>query len=174
VRDALLEHAHLDLNACQTLDAFSDQATRHGYEIRDDDSWDDLFHRIFIQQVEPSLPPDRPMFLTEYPAQLPSLAKYVPDDTRYVERFELYIGGLELANAFTELNDPDEQRRRFEADQKIKQNVEGYTGGVDETLLEALEHGMPPAGGIALGLDRLMMIFADVPSIDPVILFRDY
>lgn len=174
VRDVLLEHAHLDLNACQTLAAFSDQATRHGYEIRDDDSWDDLFHRIFVQQVEPSLPSDRPIFLTEYPAQLPSLAKFVLDDTRYVERFELYIGGLELANAFTELNDPDEQRRRFEVDRKIKQNGEGYTGGVDEALLAALEHGMPPAGGIALGLDRLMMILADVPTIDPVISFRDY
>jgi lysyl-tRNA synthetase class 2 len=81
---------------------------------------------------------------------------------------------LELANAFTELNDPDEQRRRFEVDRKIKQNGEGYTGGVDEALLAALEHGMPPAGGIALGLDRLMMILADVPTIDPVISFRDY
>lgn len=174
VREAMLACAHIDLNACQTREAFFQQAHENGYETREDDTWDDLFHRIFLQKVEPAFPSNRPIFLTEYPAQLPSLARQVPDDDRYVERFELYIGGLELANAFTELTDPVEQRRRFEADRLIKQKNEQYDGGVDEALLAALEYGMPPAGGIALGLDRLIMLFADVATIDPVITFRNY
>jgi EF-P lysine aminoacylase GenX len=174
VREIMLAYTKIDLNKCQAVDTFFDQATRLGYEVRNDDSWDDLFHRIFFQAVEPELPSDRPIFLTEYPAQLPSLARYVPDDERYVERFELYIGGLELANAFTELTDPAEQRRRFEADRKLKQDVEGYDGGIDEALLAALDYGMPPTGGIALGLDRLIMLFADTPIIDPVIPFRNF
>ena len=145
-----------------------------GYEVREDDNWDDLFHRVFLTAVEPALPAGRPVFLTEYPARLPSLARLVPGNTRYVERFELYMGGLELANAFTELNDPVEQRRRFEADLQVKRGREDYDGGVDEALLAALEYGMPPAGGIAFGLDRLAMLFADVRTIDPMIMFRNH
>ena len=86
----------------------------------------------------------------------------------------MYMGGLELANAFTELNDPVEQRKRFEADLQVKRAREDYDGGVDEALLAALEYGMPPAGGIAFGLDRLAMLFADVRTIDPMIMFRNH
>ncbi len=174
VRDFFLERAGIDLNDCVSQEAFAAAAAGRGYEVRADDAWDDLFHRVFLETVEPALPGDRPVFLTEYPARLPSLARRVPGDDRYVERFELYMGGLELANAFTELNDPAEQRGRFEADLRIKQGQDGYNGGVDEALLAALEFGMPPSGGIAFGLDRLAMLFADVPTIDPMILFRNY
>lgn len=177
VRDCFLDRSGIDLDACYDLEAFASAARAGGYEVRDDDDWDDLFHRVFLTAVEPRLPADRPVFLTEYPARLPSLARRVPGNPRYVERFELYMGGLELANAFTELNDPVEQRARFEADLEVKRSKEGpdrYDGGVDEALLAALEYGMPPSGGIALGLDRLAMLFADVDTIDPVIMFRDF
>ena len=174
VRDALWEAVHIDLRQCETPDRFRHNAEMQGITVGEDDSWDDMFHRMFIQYVEPQLPADRPMFLIEYPAQLPSLARPVDGDNRFVERFELYIGGLELANAFTELNDPAEQRDRFESQRKIKQEKDGYAGGIDEAFLAALAWGMPPAGGIALGLDRLMMLFADTASIDAVIAFRDY
>jgi EF-P lysine aminoacylase GenX len=173
VRAVFLEHTGIDLNECASTALFRDQARRAGFDTAPDDTWDDIFHRLFMKRVEPALPADRPVFLIEYPAQLPSLARHVPDNTGYVERFELYIGGLELANAFTELNDPVEQRRRFEADCSIKREMEGYEGGVDEALLAALEYGMPPSGGVAVGLDRLIMLFADVPTIDPVIVFRN-
>ncbi len=89
-----------------------------------------------------------------------------------MERFELYIGGLELANAFTELNDPIEQRTRYEM-QIEDEARRGYGGGLDEAFLLSLERGMPPAGGIALGLDRLAMLFADSTQIDDVIAFRN-
>ncbi len=177
VRDCFLDRSGIDLDFCDDLAAFSSAARARGYEVREDDDWDDLFHRVFLTAVEPALPADRPVFLTEYPARLPSLARRVPGSPRYVERFELYMGGLELANAFTELNDPVEQRTRFEADLEVKRSKDGpdrYDGGVDEALLAALEYGMPPSGGIAFGLDRLAMLFADVEKIDPVIVFRDY
>ncbi|MCY3555884.1 MAG: EF-P lysine aminoacylase EpmA [Gemmatimonadetes bacterium] len=177
VRDCFLDRSGIDLDACDDLEAFASAARSIGYEVREDDDWDDLFHRVFLTAVEPALPSDRPVFLTEYPARLPSLARRVPGNPRYVERFELYMGGLELANAFTELNDPVEQRARFEAELEIKRSKKGpdrYDGGVDEALLAALEYGMPPSGGIALGLDRLAMLFADVDTIDPVIMFRNY
>lgn len=174
VRDFFLDRTGIDLDDCDSRDAFASVAGSGGYEVREDDGWDDLFHRIFLTAVEPALPADRPVFLTEYPARLPSLARRVPGNDRYVERFELYMGGLELANAFTELNDPVEQRARFEEDLRVKRAREGYNGGVDEALLAALEYGMPPSGGIAFGLDRLAMLFADARTIDPVIMFRDY
>ena len=174
VRDFFLDQTGIDLDACDSRDAFASAARSGGYEVREDDGWDDLFHRVFLNAVEPALPADRPVFLTEYPARLPSLARRVPGNDRYVERFELYMGGLELANAFTELNDPVEQRARFEEDLRVKRAREGYEGGVDEALLAALEYGMPPSGGIAFGLDRLTMLFADTRTIDPVIMFRNY
>ncbi|MYI98608.1 MAG: EF-P lysine aminoacylase GenX [Gemmatimonadetes bacterium] len=177
VRDCFLDRSGIDLDVCDDLEKFSSAARARDYEVREDDDWDDLFHRVFLTAVEPALPADRPVFLTEYPARLPSLARRVPGNPRYVERFELYMGGLELANAFTELNDPVEQRARFEADLVVKRSKEGpdrYHGGVDEALLAALEYGMPPSGGIAFGLDRLAMLFADAETIDPVIMFRDY
>lgn len=177
MRDCFLDRSGIDLDACDDLEAFSSAARARGYEVREDDDWDDLFHRVFLTAVEPALPADRPVFLTEYPARLPSLARRVPGNPRYVERFELYMGGLELANAFTELNDPVEQRARFEADLEAKRSKVGpdrYDGGVDEALLAALEYGMPPSGGIAFGLDRLAMLFADAETIDPVIMFRDF
>lgn len=177
VRDFFLDRSGIDLDDCDSRAAFASAARRSGFEVRDDDGWDDLFHRVFLTAVEPALPAGRPVFLTEYPARLPSLARKVPGDARYVERFELYIGGLELANAFTELNDPVEQRARFEADLEVIRSREGrdrYDGNVDEALLAALEYGMPPSGGIAFGLDRLAMLFGDTRTIDPVIMFRNY
>ena len=177
LRDIFLDRTGIDLDDCDSVDAFASMARNKKFEVRDDDDWDDLFHRVFLTAVEPALPAGRPVFLTEYPARLPSLARCVPGNARYVERFELYMGGLELANAFTELNDPVEQRARFEADLEImrsREERERYDGNVDEALLAALEYGMPPSGGIALGLDRLAMLFSDARTIDPMIMFRDY
>jgi lysyl-tRNA synthetase class 2 len=173
VRDIIWKHAHIDLKRCNTLDGFRKSVAARDVDISDDDTWEDVFHRLFLQLIEPNLPDDRPIILTEYPAYLPSLAKCTGEDDQFVERFELYIGGLELANAFTELNDPEEQRVRFNALLPGEQ-ARGYAGGVDEAFLAALEYGMPPAGGIALGLDRLAMLLADTTSIDDVIAFRDY
>jgi lysyl-tRNA synthetase class 2 len=134
--------------------------------------YDDLFFRIFLEYVEPKLGRGRPTFLTEYPAHLAALARLKPDDPTVAERFELYAGGLELANAFSELTDANEQRRRFLAEQEERQKrgVEVYP--LDEDFLADLER-MPPAAGIALGVDRLVMLAAGADTIGQVVAFPE-
>jgi lysyl-tRNA synthetase class 2 len=133
---------------------------------------DDLFFRTFLNRVEPRLGRDRPTVLTEYPAQMAALARLKPGDPTVAERFELYAGGLELANAFSELNDADEQRRRFLAEQEKRRAIGRPVYPLDEAFLSDLER-MPPAAGIALGIDRLVMLAAGADSIGQVVAFPE-
>jgi lysyl-tRNA synthetase class 2 len=130
----------------------------------------DRFNEIMVCAIEPHLGMERPVFLYEYPATLGALARLKSDDQEVAERFELYIAGLELANAFSELTDPVEQRRRFEEasrDRRLK-NCPAYP--LPERFLASLSW-MPPSAGIALGMDRLAMILADQTTIDAVVAF---
>jgi len=131
----------------------------------------DRFDVDLVEKVQPGLPADRPAVLKDYPAQVASLARCRQGDVRVAERWELYVGGLELANAFSELTDPVEQRRRFEecAIQRETTGREVYS--LDEEFLSALEDGLPACGGVALGIDRLVMLVTDSASIDDVRLF---
>ena len=122
-----------------------------------------LVEQLFIPKAK-----GRPLFVVDYWVELSPLAKSKPDDPRIAERFELFIGGMEVANAYSELNDPIEQRRRFEAQHKAGS---GRAPNIDEAFLEALEHGMPPAAGLGVGIDRLAMLLLDQPSIKDVLLF---
>jgi lysyl-tRNA synthetase class 2 len=128
------------------------------------------FDEIMALKIEPNLGKDRPVFLTDYPAEKASLARLKPTDPSVAERFELYIGGLELCNGFSELNDPAEQRRRFEAEQRSMKAAGKRAYPLPEKFLDALER-MPPCAGNALGMDRLVMLFCDVGSIDDVVSF---
>ena len=134
----------------------------------EDDTWSDIFSRIVGERIEPHLGIGRATILTDYPASEAALARRKPSDPRLSERFELYVCGVELANAFGELTDPDEQRRRFEADMAEKQRIYGERYPIDEDFLAALAL-MPPASGIALGLDRLVMLATGATRIEQVV-----
>jgi lysyl-tRNA synthetase class 2 len=133
----------------------------------------DRFDLDLINKVEPALPRDRGVVLIDYPIEVAALAKPKTTDPRVAERWELYLGGLELANAFSELTDAAEQRRRFEecAAERAAAGREVYP--LDRPFLAALEAGMPPSGGIALGVDRLVMLIANIASIQGVIPFAE-
>jgi lysyl-tRNA synthetase class 2 len=134
------------------------------------DSWDDLYFRIWLERIEPLLPTDGPIFVTRYPASQAALAVVDadPDGSLWARRFEVYAGGLELGNAFEELTDPVEQRRRFEADLALRrqEHPDWPVSPMPEEFLAALAEGMPPSAGIAMGVDRLAMLFANEPDID--------
>ncbi len=131
--------------------------------------WDDLFYDVFLNKVERPLGVGQPTILYDYPVSMAALSRPCPDDARFAERFELYACGIELANAFGELTDAKVQRERFKADMALKVQHYGQDWPIDYDFLDALEHGMPESGGIALGIDRLAMLACGTDEIDDVL-----
>ncbi len=148
-------------------DALAARASEAGIRVASDDSWSDVFTRILVETVEPAIGNGRACILCEYPVPEAALARPKPGSPRVAERFELYACGVELANAFGELTDPAEQRRRFEADMALKEKIYGERYPIDEDFLEALAT-MPEASGAALGFDRLVMLATGAETIDAV------
>jgi lysyl-tRNA synthetase class 2 len=149
-------------------DALLVAARRLGVRVVEDDTWSDIFSRILTEKIEPKLGQGRATILYDYPVSEAALARRKPSDARLAERFELYVCGVELANAFGELTDPEEQRRRFEADMDEKERIYGERYPLDEDFLAALGD-MPEASGIALGLDRLVMLATGAGRIEQVL-----
>ena len=172
VAEAFLRHAGIDLGRTycgRELDrsALAAEATRIGVRMTEDDHWSDIFSRILAERIEPNLGHGRATILYEYPLSEAALARPSPTNPNVAERFELYACGVELANAFGELTDAVEQRRRFEADMDEKSRIYGERYPIDEDFLAALAT-MPPASGCALGLDRLVMLLTGAAKIDDV------
>lgn len=154
---------YLEESAIRTL------ARSRGYEVRDGEPYEDVFYKIFLNEIEPKLGAERPVFVCEYPAIMTSLSRICAHDSRYAERFEFYIGGLELANAFGELTDAKEQKNRLEADRAKRSAAGKEIYPVDPDFIAALESGIPETGGIALGVDRMVMLFTGSTDINEVI-----
>ncbi len=172
---AFNRHAGMDLEALlpsagETPDAarFARAAAEAGIRTAPDDTWADMFSRVLVEKIEPHLGVGRPTILTDYPVSEAALARPKPDDPRLAERFELYCCGLELANAFGELTDAQEQRRRFQKDMDEKERLYGERYPLDEDFLAALAL-MPPASGCALGFDRLAMLASGARRIEDVL-----
>jgi lysyl-tRNA synthetase class 2 len=179
VRDLFLEKAGVDLVKASSRDALGSECKRLGLKPNAEDTWDDLYFRIWLNEIEPQLPADQAVFVTRYPASQAALAvlDQDPDGTTWAKRFEVYAGGLELGNAFEELTNPDEQEKRFNKDMELRKETYGEDfpacpkEGVDD-FLQALREGMPPSAGIAVGVDRLVMLLADEPEIDYTVWLR--
>lgn len=159
VADAFEKYANINLDAhLESAASFAVAIKEQWIRVADDDRWDDLFFRVMAEKIEPFLGVSVPCILYDYPASMASLSRRKPSDGRYAERFELYVCGVELANAFGELTDAAEQRERFTEEMDLKQKIYGERYPIDEEFLAALEHGLPDSGGIALGIDRLVML----------------
>lgn len=173
VAEALSLYAAIDLDSvldgkgCWQRDKLAKAAQGNNLRIAEDDSASDIFSRIMVEKIEPYLGLGRMTFLNYYPIAEAALARSSVKDRRFAERFELYICGVELANAFGELNDVLEQRRRFESAMIEKEKLYGISYLLDEDFLNALQF-MPPASGIALGLDRLVMLLTGAQTIQQV------
>ncbi len=173
MRRAIADATGIDIAADEVRDVAGLQAAIKSKGLDDkvpfEPTWGQQVDELFSETVEPDL--IQPVFITEYPLELSPFAKKTPHDPRFVERFEGFIAGMESSNAFSELNDPDDQRQRF-LDQLVAFDAgDEEAHQLDEDFLEAMEHGMPPTGGMGMGIDRLIMVLTDSPSIRDVILF---
>jgi lysyl-tRNA synthetase class 2 len=170
MREALIEHGGIDFVEFRTRDALYEELKRRGFAEFDPKwSWGKLIDEAVSHYVEPKL--IQPTFLLDYPKEISPLAKSKPGEEGIVERFEFFIAGFEMGNAYSELNDPVDQRARFEEQRLLSDAGEEEVENVDEDFLVALEHGMPPTGGMGMGIDRLTMILTGQKSIREVILF---
>jgi lysyl-tRNA synthetase class 2 len=172
VRELFERHAGIELRGDEDEAVMRDLAQRAGCKVGPSAAWDDIFYQVFLDRIEPHLGCERPTFVLDWPVPLGALARRKTDDPLTVERFELYAGGLELANAFGELTDAVEQRRRFVEETATRRKLGRAIYPIDEKLLAALEH-MPPTCGIALGFDRLVMLVLGASSIREVLAFAN-
>ena len=167
--DAVKKYAGVDFNEIKTLDEARAAAKEKGVEFEERHKKGDILNLFFEQFVEEHLV--QPTFLMDHPVEISPLTKKKPENPEYTERFEFFMNGWEMANAYSELNDPIDQRERFKAQEELFAQGDEEANHTDEDFLNALEIGMPPTGGIGFGIDRMVMLLTDSPAIRDVLLF---
>ena len=170
LRTAILEHTGIDIDVYVNAASLAERMRDIDVVVTQEDSWGRLVDKLLGDKVEPHLV--QPTFLVDYPVEMTPLAKRHPSKDGYVERFEGYVAGMEVCNAFTELNDPIEQRERFEMQEALRLDfTKEDFDRLDEEFLTAIEYGMPPTGGLGVGIDRLAMLFSGQSTVREVVLF---
>ncbi len=171
VKDLFAEYAGIDYEHFEDTEKLREAVEKKGYSVDEKTLYEDLFYMVFLNEIEPKLGFEGPVIVYEYPVQMAALSKKCDDDERYAQRFEAYIAGVELCNGYTELNDPVEQKTRLNAEreQRLKSGTDDYD--VDQSFITALEFGMPPSGGNALGVDRLAMLITGTTDIRDMMFF---
>jgi lysyl-tRNA synthetase class 2 len=169
VKEAILEYCSIDAKSLEDRELVYTYAKSIGLDLPEDVGYGKLITEIFEEVAESKL--IQPTFITSYPTEVSPLSRKSDSDPNVVDRFELFCHGREIANAFSELNDPVDQKERFLAQVEAKDKGDEEAHFMDEDYIRALEHGMPPAAGEGIGIDRLVMLLTDSPSIRDVILF---
>jgi lysyl-tRNA synthetase class 2 len=168
--EQIIKHSGIDILQCPDTETLITEMQAAGIDVSAQSSWGGMVDKLLSDRVEPHLV--QPCFLLDYPVAMSPLAKKKPEDDRLVERFEAFAAGMEIANAFTELNDPVDQRNRFEDQERLRAQLpDEEWDRLDEDFLTAIEHGMPPTGGLGIGIDRLIMLLSGQTSIREVVLF---
>lgn len=171
VAEAFTKFADIESEVLFDEQQLLDAAKNKGYTIDQTTTYDEVFYQILLQEIEPHLGKNKPTFLYDYPTSQAALAKIKASDDRVAERFELYIGGMELTNAFSELTNWQEQERRLNEQQQYRRDHHQSTWPVDDQFIAALKQGLPACAGISLGVDRLLMLLSNRESIMEVLQF---
>ena len=170
LREKIISESGIDFLEHDSVDSLKSAMANIGINVTQQVSWAGLMDKLISEKVEPSLV--QPCFLVDYPVAMSPLAKKSETDSNIAERFEGFVCGMEICNSFTELNDPEDQRLRFEEQEKLHQQFQNEEmDRLDEDFLVSIEHGLPPTGGLGIGIDRLAMLLTNNPSIREVILF---
>lgn len=171
VAQAFQKFANIDTETLLLEEKLLSASKKKGYTIEADTTWEQIYNQIMFNEVEPHLGTNTPTFLYDYPISQAALSKKKVNDPRFAERFEVFLAGFELGNAFSELTDWKEQEQRCLADLALRRILGKTDFGMDTDFIDALKMGMPPSGGMAMGVDRIAMLFADVASVSEVLFF---
>lgn len=171
VAEAFQKYCQIDTETLLDKQKLLAKGRERGFSVDEHTTWEQIYNQFFLNDIEPHFGVDRPTIIYDFPASQAALAKRKADDPRFAERFEFYIAGIEMGNAFTELTDADEQLKRFQSERAERESLGKVMYDIDMDYIAALQTGLPPTGGIAVGIDRIVMFFADAPSIQDILVF---
>jgi lysyl-tRNA synthetase class 2 len=170
IKESFQKYADVNLDEFLDFKKARQICQKKGYQVSENSTWEQLYHQIFLNEVELKLPKEKPLILYDYPAPLAALARLKPTDPRYAERFEFYLAGLEIGNGYSELTDPQEQEKRLKQDVEIRKSLGMRLFPYDKYFVAAVKN-LPPCGGIAVGVDRLIMALTGAKIISEVLPF---